>query len=121
MTLTEGLDLLMDVIGCRRKGYAADYDTRSMLLVQMVWLRPGTVSPCGILGNILRVLERYIERGGSKLGLEGAETPVIPDEADAVAADDILQGLGVYGLRRVVECVGLGGGLIPLIELLLFQ
>jgi len=101
MTLTEGVDLLMDVIGCRRKGYAADYDTRSMLLVQMVWLRPGTVSPCGILGNILRVLERYIEGGGSKLGLEGAETPVIPAEADAPYADYVLQGVGVEVWRRL--------------------
>ena len=101
MTLTEGVDLLMDVIGCRRKGYAADYDTRSILLVQMVWLRPGTVSPCGILGNILRVLERYIERGGSKLGLEGAETPVIPDELDVLDGGDGVEGLGVGAWRRV--------------------
>ncbi len=97
MTLTEGVDLLMDVIGCRRKGYAADYDTRSMLLVQMVWLRPGTVSPCGILGNILSVSERYIDGGGSKLGLEGVKTPAAPDEPDAVAPDHILQGLGADG------------------------
>ena len=93
MTLTEGVDLLMDVIGCRRKGYATDYDTRSMLLVQMVWLRPGTVSPCGILGNILRVLERYIEGCGSKLGLEGAETPNTPDEVDVVDAGDVVEGV----------------------------
>ena len=73
MTLTEGgVDLLIGINGCRRKGNAADYDTRSMLSVQMDCLRPGTVSPCGIIGNILRVSERYIEGGGSKLGLEGA-------------------------------------------------
>lgn len=72
MALIEGgVDLLIGVNGYRRKGNAADYDTRSMLSVQMVCLRPGTVSPCGIIGNILRVSERYIEGGGSKLGSEG--------------------------------------------------
>ena len=102
MILTEGgVDLLIGVNGCRRKGNAAGYDTRSMLSVQMVCLRPGTVSPCGILGNILRVLERYIERGGSKLGLEGAETPVLPDVVDTVDPDHILQSLGADGWGRL--------------------
>jgi hypothetical protein len=59
MILTEGgVDLLIGVNGCRRKGNAADYDTRSMLSVQLVCLRLGTVSPCGIIGDILRVSER---------------------------------------------------------------
>ena len=95
MALTEGgVDLLIGINGCRRKGNAADYDTRSMLSVQMACLRPGTVSPCGIIGNILRVSERYVEGGGSKLGLEGAETPVTPDEPDVLDVVDVVEGLG---------------------------
>ena len=95
MALIEGgVDLLIGVNGYRRKGNAADYDTRSMLSVQMACLRPGTVSPCGIIGNILRVSERYVEGGGSKLGLEGAETPVTPDEPDVLDVVDVVEGLG---------------------------
>ena len=83
MALIEGgVDLLIGVTGYRRKGNAANYDTRSMLSAQMVCPRPGTVSPCGIIGNILRVSERYIEGGGSKLGLEGARNTSYTHELD---------------------------------------
>ena len=103
MALTEGgVDLLIGVNGCRRKGNAADYDTRSMLSVQMDCLRPGTVSPCGIIGNILRVSERYIEGGGSKLGLEGAETPDIPDGPGDSTVVMWWKALGGGDWRRVV-------------------
>ncbi len=40
----------------------------------------------------------------------GVKTPVTPDEPDAPDAGDVLQGLGVHGWRRVVECVGLFRG-----------
>jgi hypothetical protein len=96
-----GVDLLIGVNGYRRKGNTADYDTRSMLSAQMVCPRPCTVSPCGIIGNILRVSERYVEGGGSKLGLEGAETPDTPDEPDGSTPVMWCNGLGWRRLRRV--------------------
>jgi hypothetical protein len=41
------------------------------------------------------------------MGCGGVRTPVTPDELDA---GDVMQGLGVLAWRRVVGCVGLGGG-----------
>ncbi len=39
----------------------------------------------------------------------GLETPITPDEAGVLDAGDGVEGLGIEGWRRVVECVGLFG------------
>ena len=38
--------------------------------------------------------------------------PVVADEPDILDGGDALRGPGVYGWRRVVECVGLFGGFL---------
>ena len=37
----------------------------------------------------------------------GVEITFLPDATDVLDANDVQQGLGVDGRRRVVECVGL--------------
>ena len=44
------------------------------------------------------MLLSLVLKGGLPRGQK--QTPVLPDAVDAVDADYILQGLGVYGLRR---------------------
>ena len=41
----------------------------------------------------------------------GKETPEQPDEPDEVDADDVVEGLVGGGIRQVVECGGMCGGL----------
>ena len=41
----------------------------------------------------------------------GLKTPGIHDEPDALDVGDVVEGLGVDDWRRVVECVGMFGGL----------
>jgi hypothetical protein len=44
------------------------------------------------------------------MGVPWVETPDQPDEVDVVDAGDVVEGAREVTWRRVVECVGLGGG-----------